>query len=411
MHLAAAAASYGQAMSLSALAGDGRFPWAEPARGEGRAAGRALAQAGAEGPAALGLEAARRLREMVEGVERYQGHPYRRRLEDPPALWRAGSARLLDYGRAPEAADPEGAPVLVVPSLVNRAWVLDLDGRRSLLRRLAGLGFRPLLMDWGDPEGAERGFDLSAYFRERLAPAAEAAAEAAGEAPAVLGYCMGGAFAAGLAARRPELVARLALIGAPWDFSRLQGLGAALPALAQAEEAALRARIAGMGEMLGAVPVDLLQLLFAALDPTLALRKFRRFARMPEGEAAERFVATEDWLNAGPALAAPAAAEIAAGWYLENRTARNLWRLDGVPVAPGAIDRPALAFCSASDRIAPPPCAEALARAIPGARLRRPRTGHVGMIVGSAAPREVWDPLARFLAEGRKVRLAGDPGS
>jgi polyhydroxyalkanoate synthase len=351
---------------------------------------------------ALGLEAARRLREMLEGIERYQRHPYARDMADPPEIWRAGSARLLDYGQAPEAADPEGPAVLAAPSLVNRAWVLDLHPRRSLMRALAAAGFRPLLLDWGDPGPEERGFDLSAYYARRLVPAAEAAAAAAGGPVAVLGYCMGGAFAAALAARRPELVSRLALIGAPWDFARMEGLGAALSALAATEDAgAVRARLEGLGEMLGAVPVDLLQLGFAALDPTLALRKFRRFARMPQGsEAAELFVATEDWLNAGPALAAPAAVDVAVGWYMENRTACGAWRVAGAAVEPGAIAAPALAFCSTTDRIAPPPCAEALARAIPGARLRRPRTGHVGMVVAASAEKEVWRPLARFLSEG-----------
>jgi polyhydroxyalkanoate synthase len=103
--------------------------------------------------------------------------------------------------------------------------------------------------------------------------------------------------------------------------------------------------------------------------------------------------------------------EIAAGWYMENRTARGAWMLDGAAVEPGAIAAPTLAFCSASDRIAPPPCAEALARAIPGARLRRPSTGHVGMIVGASAARQVWDPLARFLSEARGARVARRVGS
>ncbi|MEM1314054.1 MAG: alpha/beta fold hydrolase, partial [Pseudomonadota bacterium] len=263
-------------------------------------------------------------------------------------------------------------------------------------------GLRPLLLDWGDPGPTERRFDLDAYHRARVIPALRAAAELAGGPVATLGYCMGGAFAAALAAQRPGLVSRLALIGAPWDFSKLAGLSAALSSLCAQEPAeSLAARLKGMGEALGAVPPDVLQLLFAALDPTLALRKFRRFARIdPGSREAELFVAVEDWLNQGVALAAPAARDIALGWYRENRAARGDWRLGGEPVWPGSITAPTLAFCSQADRIAPSACAEALPRAIPGARLLRPRTGHVGMIVGSGAAHEVWDPLAAFLLDG-----------
>lgn len=397
VHLAAASSSYGQAIAMAAAADDPRFPWTPGALPEGRASGRDMRATGDDAPFAVAAEAARRLREMIEGIERYQAHPWTRPLADPPTVWSAGSARLLDYGAE---APPGATPIMVTPSLVNRAYILDLHPDRSLLRWLAGQGFRPLLLDWGLPEGPEQGFDLSAYFRDRLLPATEAAAELAGRPPAALGYCMGGAFAAALAARRPDLVSRLALIGAPWDFGNLSGLGGAIAALAAREDPeTISARLMGLGEALGAVPVDALQLLFAALDPTLALRKFRRFAALaPDDPDVEIFAATEDWLNDGVTMAAPAARDVAIGWYMRNLTARGEWILDGEPVVPEAIEAPALAFCSVSDRIAPPDCAEALPRAIPGAGLRRPRTGHVGMIVGSSAERTVWRPLARFIA-------------
>ena len=51
-------------------------------------------------------------------------------------------SRLLDFGMCPEATNPNGPPVLVVPSLINRAYILDLNENCSLLRcrrRLPGL--------------------------------------------------------------------------------------------------------------------------------------------------------------------------------------------------------------------------------------------------------------------------------
>lgn len=292
--------------------------------------------------------------------------------------------------------------MLVTPSLVNSAAVLDLHPARSLLRFLAGEGLRPLLLDWGAPGPAERFFDLDAYLRARLLPALRVAAELGGGRTALLGYCMGGTLAAAVAALRPERVSRLALVGAPWDFARTEGLGALVVAEARREGAeALAARLDALGAAFGAAPTDVLQHLFAALDPTLALRKFRAFRRLPpDSAAAEIFVAAEDWLNDGPPLAIPAAKDIALGWYLENRPARGLWTLGGETVRPEGVRAPTLAFCSPEDRIAPPATAEPLARAIPGARLLRPASGHVGMIVGSRAPREVWGPLAAFLGAG-----------
>ena len=77
-------------------------------------------------------------------------------MSDPPELWREGTTRVLDYG------DPArgGVPLLVVPSLINRAYILDLSARSSLLRWLADQGFRPFLVDWGRPGIDERGRGL-----------------------------------------------------------------------------------------------------------------------------------------------------------------------------------------------------------------------------------------------------------
>ncbi len=398
LHFAAAAASTAGAVSLAPLAAEARFPWAESLRAEGLAAGKALIAAHGERAAlAVAARGAARLGELVAGIEAYQRHPYRRRLAPPPEVWRAGSARLLDYG-GPQG----GVPVFVTPSLVNRAYVLDLRADRSLLRWLARAGLRPLLLDWGAPEGEERSFDLDAYFTRRLLPAFDAALALAGGPTPALGYCMGGALTAALATERPAEVARLALIGAPWDFSRLEGAGAGVAGLfARDDRARLAAQIDAMTAAFGVAPVDLLQTLFAILDPTLALRKFRAFARLdPADPKAEMFVALEDWLNDGPPLAGPAARDLLLGWRLDNATGTGSWRVGAGPVVPEEIAAPALAFCSATDRIAPPACAEALPLALPGAAIHRPVSGHVGMIVGARAEREVWRPLAEFLRAG-----------
>jgi polyhydroxyalkanoate synthase len=346
-------------------------------------------------------EALRHLTRMTDGIDAWQRHPWRREMTEPPILWRRGAARILDYGATADAGRA-GRPVLVVPSLVNRAYVLDLHPRRSMLRFLAAQGLRPLLLDWGSPGLAERDFTLSDYMRLRLAPALEAARNLSpdGEAPAAVGYCMGGSLAAAVAAAGRDRISRLALIGAPWDFACLQGVGAAMVSLGRADDrAAMALRMDAIGAQFGALPVDALQLVFAALDPTLAFRKFRAFASLPpDSPRAEMFAATEDWLNDGVALAIPAAKELLFDWYLDNAMGRGAWAPEGVAARPRAIAAPVLAFCSRNDRIAPGPCAEALPAAIPHARILRPATGHVGMIIGGSAEREVWRPLAGFLS-------------
>jgi polyhydroxyalkanoate synthase len=338
-------------------------------------------------------------------VRAYREHPYRRTLADPPAIWRQGTTRLLDYGARGRA---RGA-VLVVPSLVNRAYVLDLTTETSLMRHLARQGFRPFLVDWGAPGAEEKSFGLDDYIAGRLEGALDAAIAAHGGPVAALGYCMGGNLALALALRRPRDVIGLACLATPWDFQADGPLSHPLdPEMAKS----LAAAIAALPEC----PVDLLQAMFASLDPFLVNRKYRAFGQtMPHGGGGGArwrgddalFVAIEDWVNDGVPLAAKVASECLIGWYGENAPAKGRWRVAGEVVQPDRLQCPALLIMPARDRIVPPASASALAAAMPQAESLTVPSGHVAMIVGDQGPRLTWQPLVAWLASVARRPGAG----
>jgi polyhydroxyalkanoate synthase len=388
LHLANATGAWMSSRAALPLLRNGLLPWRPEFALQGGSLSLALAGAKSDSiDAALDAELTRRAALFLDGVERYRRHPYRRDPAEPPLLWQEGTTRLLDY--RPRG----GPPVLVVPSLINRAYILDLAPGQSLLRYLADQGLRPLLLDWGAPGEEERGFDIGDYIMRRLEPAAEIARQAAGgAAPAVLGYCMGGLLALALAARRPALVSALALLATPWRFHAERAEQARLLGV-------LAEPIAKSYAALGEVPVDVLQALFAAQDPLLVLRKFSRFAEMAQDSAAALgFVALEDWLNDGVPLSIPVARECLGGWYGEDRPGRGRWRVDGKPIRPRDIEIPALVVVPAQDRIVPPATAAALADELPEAETWTPSLGHIGMVVARDAPSVVWEPLGAWLA-------------
>ncbi len=315
---------------------------------------------------------------LLAGIAAYRAHPSERHVADPPCIWAEGGTRLLDYG-------PAGAPpVLFVPSLVNRAYVLDLAHGHSMMRFLAAGGARPLLLDWGWPDAAARRFTLTDYVAGRL----ERAMEAVGSPVTLAGYCMGGLLAVAAAARRPDLVERLVLLATPWDFwaedaAEAQLFGTCLPLL----EPALA---------LGTLSVDALQMLFSLREPGSVAAKYRDFGAQEQDSArALMFVAIEDWLNDGVPLAAPVAREVIGGWYGANSPACGTWRIAGLGVAVPQVE--SFVAIPGRDRIVPPESALALARALPGAVVVRPRAGHVGMVAGSGAQAGLWEPLLGWL--------------
>lgn len=320
-------------------------------------------------------------RGFLAGIAAYRRHPYQRAVEDPPTTWQEGGSRLLDY-----APGRDGPAVLVVPSLINRATILDLMPGKSLMRYLAASGLHALLLDWGEPGPLERRFTLTDYIAGRL----ERALIAIGRPVILVGYCMGGLLALAAAQRRPDLVRALALLATPWDFhapdpDRAKALARTLPALEPAMAPT------------GALATDLLQMLFACLAPFETPAKYRHFAKLDQtGAAAQLFVALEDWLNDGIPLAAPVARTCLSEWYGENTTARGLWAVAGATVDPAAIAQPSFVAIPNRDRIVPPESALALAKSLPAAVIHRPAAGHVGMAAGRRAETELWRPLRHW---------------
>ncbi len=340
--------------------------------------------------AALDDEIRARFDRLAAGIDAYRRHPFRRALAESPVLWQDGTTRLLDYRAASSAGG--GPVVLAVPSLINRAHILDLTADRSLLRALAAAGARPLLVDWGAPGDLEREFSLTDYIAGRLEQALDRTLSDVGGPVVLLGYCMGGLLAVALAARRRRDLAGLVCLATPWDFhaerpSQAKLLGASVSLL----EPLLR--------NIGELPVDAIQALFAGLDPLQVIRKFVGFAELdPSSLRARLFVAVEEWLNDGVPLAAPVARECLAGWYGANTPAAGEWRVAGEAVQPAALDLPSLVVIPDQDRIVPPASAEALARALPRAAALRPAAGHIGMIVGGGAPDRLYQPLIAWLS-------------
>lgn len=323
---------------------------------------------------------------MIAGVRLYQDHPVHREQPDAEPVWQSGAAQLADFGGP-------GRPALLVPSLVNRSHVLDLDEGASLCRWLADQGtVRPVLLDWGAPGAAERDYGLTGYITGPLREALSFVNEQAGGAVPMIGYCMGGDLSLAAAQLWPDQVAALALLATPWDFHADISAPAKLFADSMPQWRPVL-------DAFGAMPVDLLQSFFAALDPGLAQRKFARFAEMDmESSEARKFVLLEDWLNDGPELAARVAMETIGGWFGDNNTATGRWLIDGQVIDPRKVRCPSFVAVPANDRIVPPGSALPLADLLPDPVIIQPSAGHIGMVVGSKSEHQLWRSLEAWLA-------------
>jgi polyhydroxyalkanoate synthase len=311
------------------------------------------------------------LRRVLAGLRRYQAAPPTIPRPARPMVARVGNVTLRDHGG-------QGPPVIVVPSLINPPTVLDLAEGNSLLDALAGAGLRPLLVDWGatDPGG------LETMVADRLVPLVQ---QIAGPV-ALAGYCLGGTLALAAAALLGDRVTRLALLATPWHFSAYGDARTGLAGWWQGAEP--------LATTLGAVPMDLLQPAFWALDPANLATKYARFADMPDGPEALAFTTLEDWSNTGQPLSLAAARGLAETMFRDDAPGKGAWQIKGRTIDPAALGPPILDIIAGRDRIVPP--GAALTTAGPGTQLLLD-AGHVGMVVGGRAPALLWQPLAAWL--------------
>ena len=307
-------------------------------------------------------------------------------------VWSCGKTVLYRY--APLSAARRSAPLLICFALVNRPYVLDLQPDRSLVRRLLEAGLDVYLIDWGNPEDADRHTDLPQYIEQHLAGSVAHIRGGHGGAPLnLLGVCQGGVLSLCYAARHPQAVANLITLTTPIDFHTPDNL---LSKWVRQVDTALLERC-------GNVPGELLNSLFLALMPLrLAQQKYvRLLTSQPDQRTIEDFVRMEKWIFDSPPQNAAALAQFVRWFYQENRLVRDTLSIEGARVSLRDIRQPLLNLYAREDHIVPPSASRALGDHIGSADYtgREVATGHIGMYVSRAAGAEVPSRIISWLSE------------
>lgn len=130
--------------------------------------------------------------------------------------------QLIQY--APSTETVYRRPLLYVPPLVNKYYLLDLQPKSSLVRWLVEQGHTLFVVSWVNPGPELAGKGLDDYLGEGPIAALAAIEKATGESEIDLfGFCMGGTLAA-MAAALPgakDRIASLTTIGSMFDFANM----------------------------------------------------------------------------------------------------------------------------------------------------------------------------------------------
>ena len=117
--------------------------------------------------------------------------------------------------------------MLLIPPMVNKYYLFDLQPRTSFLKWLVDEGHTVFVVSWANPDDTHRDKDLTAFVKEGAVEALRAIEDATGEREVdVIGFCLGGTLttlALGYlqAIGEADRAASATLIGALTDFSDL----------------------------------------------------------------------------------------------------------------------------------------------------------------------------------------------
>ena len=308
-------------------------------------------------------------------------------------IYEEGALRLLHY--APRQATTHPTPVLCIPSLINRYYVLDLIPERSLVLALLEQGLDVYMIDWGTATAADRFRTLDSYVAGLLRRCVQEVQARAGiKAVTMLGYCMGGLFALAYAVLFPREVALLVNMAGPVNYhdhgiystwTRSKWFDADL-----------------IVDTMGNVPAQLLNATFHSVRPTNELVQAVKYWQRRDDEAfMRRFAAMQVWLNDPTPFPGEAFRKYIKDLYQQNLLLHGTFELAGQRIDPRTITTPTLTIAARKDHIAPWRSVAVLHDLVASEDRDRIvlESGHIGMVIGSTAHEQLWPHLGRWLVE------------
>jgi polyhydroxyalkanoate synthase len=314
-------------------------------------------------------------------------------LSPKSTVWSRGKVELWRYDGDEVRYRP---PLLLVPSVISRSYVLDLRPSKSFVSALLDRGFDVFLVDWGVPDSSDSGNTLATYVDDYLPEAAAEMLAAAGARELhVLGYCLGGNLAALFVAGHPELAFRsLIAMATPFDFREMTVMTTVLHAGRLDPDALI--------DETGNVPPDLIYESFQMLRPTDRIVQYVNLLdNLWNDKFLEDYTAMSHWTRDQVPLPGALLHDVVRELIRSNGLLDGSTHVGGRRVDLAAVRCPVLNILAERDHIVPPASAAPLVDIVGSddATELRLTGGHVSFVIGHQASQETWPAIASWLAE------------
>ncbi len=285
-------------------------------------------------------------------------------------------------------------PILVVGSLINRYYILDLLPKISIIQKLQKEGFDVYATDWKTPNFFDKDMTLDNYAHEYVEKAVDKVREISGsDKISLFGYCWGGIFSLIQSAIHPQKIKNLILHATPTDLEKDP---------TSIEIWTKKLNVDQLVEAYGNVPGHFLNLAFLMRNPVEAALKYPRFfSEARTIDELKEFFAIEGWLYDSRPIIGEVFRKIVDDIYKKNLLIKSKMKVGGKIVDLKNITMPCLNIVGEHDDLVPPQSSKTITNVIASQdkQLIEFPTGHVGLCISANAHEKLWPNVVKWLAD------------
>ncbi len=306
-------------------------------------------------------------------------------------IYAQGTLKLHHF--RPQCDSVYRVPVLIVTSLVNQPYILDLVPGQSMVEHLLKQGFDVYMIEWGRPRKEHQHLTLEDHVLDRLPACVEQVLKHSGERElSIIGYCVGGLLSVLWAALAGAPLKNLVCMATPVNSDGLESLKAWMGE--DFDEEALLAQH-------GNVPAEWVQNALRALRPFGKVSGAMNLLNQADKEEVVRSnLRMGKWETDNIPFPGGVFRQMVNDFLRSNRLMNGTWKIGGRRVDLSAIKVPFLHLLAQDDHITPYASSRDLVQRVgsPDRQELILKGGHVGLVAGRGAELRMWPALNDWLA-------------
>jgi len=286
------------------------------------------------------------------------------------------------------------APILMIPAMINRYYIMDISKENSLCKAMSDNGSPVYIIDWGQATPEDRWITFTDIFLKTMKRVVSKVTNDAGDKPVLFGYCMGGIISVIYASMFSDDIKGLIALTVPIDFHKAGVMAK------WTDKKYLNT--SNVVDALGNLPPDMIQNSFVALKPAKWVKKWETVWKKQDNEKfMDSFFTLENWVNDNIPFPGGIWQEYIQWLYQENRLFNDELFIGKYKASLKNIKTPLLTIIAQEDHIVPRESAEPL-HALAGSDNKTVKYfsgGHVGIITSPKLFPQLSQTLHEWLKE------------